>query len=314
MNKVSIIIPIYNGEKYIDECLQSVGRQDYKNIEILIINDGSTDSSLQRCQHWQKKDSKIIIFNNENHGVSYSRNFGVEKCTGEYIAFIDADDIIAHDYITVLVDMMEGNPACDLSIVNLSAFSSSPKVCCSGKNEILSSTQAKQALHTYIGGFICGRLYRANILKRNNVRLNEDIAVCEDLLFNVEYLKYCHTVIYNTGAKYFYRQHNLSAFHNVHNPKWFDCIKAYQIILREYQDEQEIFLVVIFNYLKILFEAKYRAKFLKKKELIKKIKNEIKDNKKYRKKFSLKQKLKLLILEHFYPIVVFYRKIKRKLI
>jgi len=310
MSKVSIIIPIYNGEKYLDECLQSVCSQSYKDIEILIINDGSTDSSLSICEKWKKKDSRINIFNNENHGVSYSRNFGIEKSIGKYIAFIDADDIVAQDYITILVDMLEKNPVCDLSIINLAPFSDRPKEGYSGENNILFVGQARKALHTYIGGFIGGRLYRADILKRNNIKLNEDISVCEDLLFNVQYLKYCNAAIYNTGIKYFYRQHNLSAYHNVYDLKWFDCINAYQSIVKEYEYEKEILSLVVFNYLKILFEAKYRAKVLKNEELIKKIKNEIKDKQKNRKKFSNKQKIQLFILKYFYPIVVAYRKIK----
>lgn len=311
-NKVSVILPIYNGEKYLDECLYSVCNQNYKNIEILIVNDGSIDSSLMICEKWQKQDSRIFIFNNENHGVSYSRNFGIEKSKGEYIAFIDADDIVSQDYITTLVDMIDNNPLCDCSIINFSIFSNKLKPFSNGENKSLSIYQTHLAVHGFIGGFVTAKLYRSDILKKGCLKLNEDIAVCEDLLFNVQYLRHCREVVYNTGVKYLYRQHEQSAIHNIYNLRWFDCLKAYQIIIQEYEEKKELLLMVVYNYLKMLCEAKYRAKFLKEKVFVKNAKNEIKCYQKYRKEFSIKQNIKLIILKYFYPIVVFYRKIRKE--
>lgn len=311
MKKVSIIIPIYNGEKYINECLQSVCNQNYKNIEIIIVNDGSIDSSLTICRDWQKKDSRIIIFNNENHGVSYSRNFGIEKSTGEYLAFIDADDIISFDYILTLVEMIEKNPLYDCSIVSVGAFSKRLKPFSNGRMNRLSTYETHSALYSYLGGFIAGKLYKSDILKTNKLKLDENIAVCEDLLFNVQYLRHCREVVYNTGVKYLYRQHESSAIHNIYNLKWFDCLKAYELIIKNYQGEQELLIIVIYNYLRNLYEAQYRAKFLKNQELINMVKQEIKRNLKYIQYFSIKQKAKIFILKFFYPIVVFYRKIKQ---
>lgn len=312
MDKVSIIIPLYNAEKYIDECLRFVCNQSYENIEILIINDGSTDSSLAICENWQKSDNRIIIFNNENHGVSYSRNFGVEKSKGKYIAFIDADDIVSLDYITTLVGMIEEDSLLDCSIVNNAAFSNTLKPFTDGENKRLLMGETHFALHSFIGGHICGKLYKSEILKKERLTLNEDIAVCEDLLFNVQYLRYCREVIYNAGAKYLYRQHGQSAFHNIYNFKWFDCIKAYEIIIQEYQQEKELLPIVVYNYLKILYEAKYRAKVLKKKELTKEVKNKIQCLQKYKKEFTIRQRATMLILKFFYPLVVFYRKCKKE--
>ena len=312
MKKVSIIIPIYNGEKYINECLQSVCNQNYKNIEIIIVNDGSIDSSLTICRDWQKKDSRIIIFNNENHGVSYSRNFGIEKSTGEYLAFIDADDIISFDYILTLVEMIEKNPLYDCSIVSVGAFSKRLKPFSNGRMNRLSTYETHSALYSYLGGFIAGKLYKSGILKTNKLKLDENIAVCEDLLFNVQYLRHCREIVYNTGVKYLYRQHESSAIHNIYNLKWFDCLKAYELIIQEYEEKKELLLIVVYNYLKMLCEAKYRAKFLKEKVLVKNAKNEIKCYQKYRKEFSIKQNIKLIILKYFYPIVVFYRKIRKE--
>ncbi len=92
--KFSVIIPLYNCEKYINNCLESIVNQDYKNLEIIVINDGSTDKSIDIVKKYMLNDKRIKLFNNENHGVSFTRNFGVNIATGDYIHFVDADDIV----------------------------------------------------------------------------------------------------------------------------------------------------------------------------------------------------------------------------
>lgn len=102
MKKVSIIIPIYNAEKYLKRCLDSVINQTYKNIEIICINDGSKDNSLNILKEYAKKDRRIIIIDNENKGVSSARNEGIKKSTGEYITFVDSDDWLEVDAVEIL--------------------------------------------------------------------------------------------------------------------------------------------------------------------------------------------------------------------
>ena len=109
MPVVSVIIPVYNVELYLDECLDSVCNQTLKDIEIICINDGSTDRSLQILQNFARQDERIIIINQENHGVSYTRNTGIRKAAGKYVYFLDSDDYIAYDALEVLVAAMEAN-------------------------------------------------------------------------------------------------------------------------------------------------------------------------------------------------------------
>lgn len=106
MEKISIIIPIYNGEKYLNRCIDSVLNQSYKNIEIICINDGSKDKTLDILKNYQKNDSRIIVIDKKNTGVSDSRNIGIEKSTGKYIAFCDADDIYEKNYIETLYTLL----------------------------------------------------------------------------------------------------------------------------------------------------------------------------------------------------------------
>lgn len=99
MELVSIVIPVYNCETKLKRCLQSVQKQTYKDIEVLIVNDGSTDNSLQVCEEFCKQDVRFHVFNQKNHGVSYSRNQGIKKANGQYLMFVDGDDEVLPDMV-----------------------------------------------------------------------------------------------------------------------------------------------------------------------------------------------------------------------
>lgn len=100
---VSVIVPVYNVEKYLDKCISSIISQSYKNLQVLLVDDGSTDASSQICDKYADNDARIAVYHNSNHGPSYSRNFGLEHSSGEYITFIDSDDWLEDDYVTNLV-------------------------------------------------------------------------------------------------------------------------------------------------------------------------------------------------------------------
>ena len=92
---ISVIVPVYNVKNYLEKCLDSIINQTYKNLEIILINDGSTDGSLDICYMYEKKDNRIKVYNQENHGLSYTRNRGIELARGKYIGFVDSDDVIS---------------------------------------------------------------------------------------------------------------------------------------------------------------------------------------------------------------------------
>ena len=103
-NLVSIIVPVYNTEKYLSKCLDSLIKQTYKNLEIILIDDSSTDNSIAICKDYQKKDERIKIYQKENGGPASARNYGLEKARGEYILFIDSDDYIDIKAVSLLID------------------------------------------------------------------------------------------------------------------------------------------------------------------------------------------------------------------
>ena len=107
MKKVSVVVPVYNLKHFLKECVNSIVSQTYKNIEIILVDDGSTDGSDVLCDFLAKQDDRIKVFHNTNHGVSYTRNYGIKKSTGEYILPVDGDDIISAKYVEKAVDVLE---------------------------------------------------------------------------------------------------------------------------------------------------------------------------------------------------------------
>ena len=112
--KVSIIMPVYNSEKYVSEAIESVCYQSYKNWELLIVNDGSVDLSSEIIEKYAKKDSRITVFHKRNEGVSNARNFALGKISGEYVTFIDSDDVYHADRLKKMVQVFEKNGDCDV--------------------------------------------------------------------------------------------------------------------------------------------------------------------------------------------------------
>lgn len=214
--KVSIIVPVHNGSKYIMQCLDSILCQIYKNIELLVVNDHSTDDSVEKVISLQKLDSRIRILNSEKKGVSAARNLGIRNARGTYITFIDSDDIIEKDFIEKLIK------GCSDKDVNLSACMYDNNMSLevghdnSSTNKILSADDMiKEVLLPYVGvgSFVWNKLYVLKIINDNNIYFDEKIAVCEDTLFNVRYLNYCKKVSLSNNRLYHYRINDTGAMY-----------------------------------------------------------------------------------------------------
>ena len=137
MFKVSVILPIFNGEKYISKCLDSLLAQNFEDFEIIIVDDGSTDNTLSICQSYRKESYKVRLFTQENQGVSVARNFGLKNSRGEYVIFVDVDDFVAADYLSSLVKVAE-ETAADIVCCNYVCFKSS--------NDILKQNESTNRL------------------------------------------------------------------------------------------------------------------------------------------------------------------------
>ena len=181
MCKVSVIVPIYNAQKYIHKCVKSIINQTYKNLEIILVNDGSTDKSDEICQQLSTIDNRIIVLNESNLGVSAARNFGLEKASGNFITFIDIDDYIENSYIKELLDCLMKNKV-DISYCSaLSENENGEILNVEYNNDYLISSPDYDWNSEYSHCVVRGALYRRSIIKK--IRFDEDLSVGEDTLF-----------------------------------------------------------------------------------------------------------------------------------
>lgn len=312
MKTVSVIVPVYNGEMYLRDCLDSICTQTYQSIEVVVIDDGSKDGSARIIKEYANKDSRVVAYFNDNHGVSCTRNFGIEHSSGEYIAFVDADDILSTDFVETLVKIIEDNKA-DMSAVGvIKKQSFQADDFSSGNLQVFHGSDVLKELFGVYEGFLWNKLYRREIIQNYNLSLRKDIAVCEDLLFNTQYLMNCASVAYDSGKKYFYRQNENSVSNRLDNIKWFDSIKAYSVILKMLKKMPEAYMVALQRYALLLCAAKYRVRFVQcdRPKIEKEVISEWNSVRVSRKKFSIGQRIKLLVFDLFPSLVMMYKRRK----
>ena len=183
---VSIVIPIYNAEKYLKKCLDSILNQEYKNIEVICVNDGSTDSSKAIIENYIKKDKRVRLINQKNRGVSFSRNTGIESSHGIYISFVDADDFVEKNYISLMLFEMKKYGVQYVTCGYNRVYKNKIESINNDGSEILleSNEYLKSLLNVQKGyGFVHMKLINKKVI--NKIRFNETIKVGEDALFNV---------------------------------------------------------------------------------------------------------------------------------
>lgn len=261
--RISVIIPVYNAEKYIDECLDSVTKQSYRNLEIILENDGSTDTSLVKCQAWQKRDHRIRLESHENWGVSKSRNDAIQKATGKYLVFVDADDVISSDFVQTLVFALESTDSQCAVVNTVSGSSLSEEHFTKGSLTVLEDSDVIKALFHKYQGYLWNKIFLTNIIRTNKLSLDENTTVMEDMIFNVDYMQHCKRVAYDDGVKYFYRQQGESAIYRLDNIRWFDMFYVYDILLDRFHQDRELYSLINFRYCMVLLEAKARLPYIK---------------------------------------------------
>jgi glycosyltransferase involved in cell wall biosynthesis len=217
--KVSIIVPVYNTEKHLKECLDSIINQTLKEIEIFIINDGSTDHSKEIILDYVRQDSRVTFIDSKNEGVSAARNKGIEKSSGRYIGFVDADDYIAPGMYQRLFEIAEENKN---SIVICNATHVDEKAGFRKRLQLANETFLIRDKASLILDFLSfkydsanwNKLYDSNIIKRYNLRFDSPLAIWEDLLFNLKFIVYADKMTTLSEALYYYRVHDTSVIAN----------------------------------------------------------------------------------------------------
>lgn len=236
---ISVIVPIYNVEKYLEECLDSIKNQTYSNIEVILVNDGSTDKSKEICDRYCEDDSRFKLINQANQGQSVARNNGVAASTGEFIAFVDSDDIIRQDYLEVLMRYMSE----DVDIVE-SKFTVQKKGFFNENYKEINvvfegdSKEAVKAVPKHVLSVNpVTKLYRRSIVEA--VPYLEGY-IFEDIYSGIGMLKYIRRIIKLCYTGYYYRQHGTSTMHRTFTPKNLDVFTVSDKLVEMYSDREEL--------------------------------------------------------------------------
>ena len=206
---VSVIIPVYNASRYLAECVQSVLDQSYPHLEVLLVDDGSTDDSLSVCRQLSQEDNRVSVLSKQNGGASSARNWGLSQARGYWVVFVDSDDFVKRDYIQHLVEaacqsdvdfVISGLQYWD-EITGSRVDKSYPSVTLKGKDLVLSFLQYR----IYENGGPISKLYKASILKENGISFNEKLHYAEDCDFMLKYIRHIGSLRFIAEVDYIYR-------------------------------------------------------------------------------------------------------------
>ncbi len=242
---ISVLIPVYNAEKYVERCVKSVLKQTYPNFEVVIVDDGSTDTSYEILQKLAQTDSRIKLFKKENEkNISKTRNFLLKHKSGKYFCFVDSDDEIKRTFIEDLFNSLTKNNAdmssCEfrpqLFAVPILKLITTKK-CCYARNYAISEMILGKGIHFVVWN----KLYKSDIAE--NVQFDEDSTFGEDFIFNFEYVKNCKRVSYFNKPLYKYILHSNSMIHEKLSEKQLSFVNAL-LKLEESEKDEELKKVV----------------------------------------------------------------------
>ena len=236
---ISVIVPVYNVETYLEECLDSIQNQTYTDFEVLLVNDGSTDGSQAICERYCQADKRFRLINQSNQGQSVARNTGVAASRGEFIAFVDSDDIILANYLETSMHYMSG----DVDIVE-SQFTVHKKKFLAEKpqdTKILFEGNSEEAVKVVPNHLLSvnpvTKLYRRSIVEAVPYI---DGVIFEDVYCGIGMLKYIRKIIKIDYKGYYYRQHQASIMHRTFTPKNLDIFTVSDQLIDLYSDREEL--------------------------------------------------------------------------
>ncbi len=207
MPKISVIVPVYNSEKYLPKCLDSLINQTFNDIEIICVNDGSTDASAEILNHYAEKYDKIKIITQRNQGLSSARNKGIEAACGEYISFVDSDDFVNEKLFENLIKYLPQEMICFEGRLYPPDKTNPLQKLISNKRKGVHKVTDKIIKDTNV--YVWNKLFQTSIIKDNNIKFAEGL-LFEDFPFVMEYMLSIKNICYINGKYYFYRQHGSS--------------------------------------------------------------------------------------------------------
>lgn len=243
--KISVIVPVFNAEAYIEPCMDSVLNQSYRNVELILVDDGSTDGSLRKCRS-READPRVRIISIENHGVSHARNRGLELASGQWVMFLDSDDYLLENALEQLMAMVSPEVReiiADYTDGEVRQLTPRQEAVDAQAVRTMTLDPINNRLLPEFYGLkpmslaACwAKLYRSSIIRENGIRFREDLRLSEDTLFNLEYLSCIDTVAVTDLPVLFYRCHGASVTKVFHGGHLADRFRFFHI-LKERQDQ-----------------------------------------------------------------------------
>ena len=231
---ISIIVPVYNVEEYLEECLESIRKQTYQDIEVILVNDGSTDGSQAICEYFCQTDKRFRLINQKNQGQSVARNHGVKESIGEYIMFVDSDDVVSlglleqlMKYMSNGIDIVECNITEDIHCLN----SEGKEI---GVKELDSNEALYECFNHGVSWSPVAKLYRREIVEK--VPFLENL-IYEDFYTGIVSLKYIHKMRKINYIGYYYRYHTSSTMNQKYSEKNLDIFKVGEKLLEEFRED-----------------------------------------------------------------------------
>ena len=240
---ISVVIAAYNTEKYIAKCLESLKKQTYTDFEAIVVVDGATDKTSDICEEFSRQDSRFIIVYRKNGGLAAARNTGLEKCTAEYVAFVDSDDYVSPKYLESLLNAIKMNN-CDISACGyiFEDENGNEKYRTERKDELMNNelflNNMLIPVNRSYGAFVWNKLYKNEIIKKYNIRFPaQKKYLFEDHYFNYEYMKYARSGYYTSSCAYYYiTRENTGIIRGITEnnraaEKWFHYADVFDLII-----------------------------------------------------------------------------------
>lgn len=258
-DKISIIIPVYNSEKFLEKCLESILKQTYRNIEVICVDDDSTDKSFSIIMEMKKKDDRIVCFRKKNEGVSYARNCALQNITGDYILFVDSDDWIEPNTCEIALNTLKQKQV-DVVMwpyIRESKVGSNKKYIFDsdiffGSDQVYNllyrrmiGTWGKELSKPENADALCtvwGKLYRQDLIEKNHICFYDirKIGTYEDGLFNLEYFCHAKSAFYLNEYLYHYRRDNLNSLTTAYKESLLMQYKHLYTVLEKHIKEQQL--------------------------------------------------------------------------
>ncbi|MGL4570223.1 MAG: glycosyltransferase family 2 protein [Clostridium sp.] len=218
---ISIIIPVYNSETYIKRCIDSILSQTFYKFELICIDDGSTDKSLEILYEYDCKDERIKVIKQKNGGPSKARNKGLEVAKGKYVAFVDSDDYLENEYLERLFEKSMEN---DIIIANYKEETENNKKEIKIFECLLDNKNNSEIIEEILlgsGGYVWGKLFKYSAISENNLKFDENINMCEDLIFIIDFFTKINYIGKSNESMYIYNKCNCNSITTKYKPEMF---------------------------------------------------------------------------------------------